>query len=163
MTCVLCTVSAASRSHTIALTAKPNMAQIRWSLRFISQLQFIWERISRQQVLLSCWASTFPSLEALLGNANKCIEVSELFFCSSSQQTPAVACSQLHVTHFRVFAERKGMAPVRAELLRCTDPLPSREPTDMERGFGDQVSWSVPGTVHLSTPGSTVEAPQRMC
>lgn len=82
------------------------------------------------------------------------------------QQQPAdlscIALSQLHVTHWRVFVEQVT-APVGAELLQCMDPLRSWEATDVEKGFGDQVSRSVAGTVHLSTPGSIVEAPWRTC
>jgi len=91
-------VNTASRSHTIALVAKLSMGQIRGSLCLILSLQFCWDCISRWQVLLSCWASTIPYLEALLGNANKCVEVSESF---SLRQQPAdlstIACSQLHI------------------------------------------------------------------
>lgn len=43
------------------------------------------------------------------------------------------------------------MAPICAELLQHTDPLCPWEATDMERGFWDQVSWSVPGT-HQTAP-----------
>lgn len=73
-------------------------------------------------MLLRFWASTVPYLEALLGNANKCVEVSEP--CSPQQQPADLSCiahSQLHITHSRVFVEQKVMAPVRAELLqqRC--------------------------------------------
>lgn len=80
--------------------------------------------------------------------------------CSLSwEPTPHLGChGQLHIIHSRVFVEQKVMAPICAELLQYMDPVYSEEVTDMERGFEDQVSWSITGPIHLTTPGSTVEA-----
>lgn len=122
-------------------------AQIRRSLCFISSQQFCWEHISRWQVLLICWVSAIPYLKALPGN--KCAEVSEPLPTSAPHHT------------LRGSIELKVMALIWEQLLQCMDPLCLWEAEDMERGFGVQLSWSLPGITHLSTPGSILEASER--
>lgn len=68
---------------------------------------------------------------------------------------------QPHITHSRGSIELKVMALIWEQLLQCMDPLCLWEAEDMERGFGVQLSWSLPGITHLSTPGSILEASER--